>query len=70
MCKIQLKRDAVPVQQKLRGRLFSVRQAVTDDLKGLQEKGIREWIDVSPWVSPIVMTQRNDGGKVCRLQGT
>lgn len=62
--KIQLKRDAVPVQQKLRRLPFSVRQAVSDELKDLQEKGVIERIDASPWVSPIVVTQRKDGGKL------
>lgn len=41
----------------------SVRQAVTEELKDLQERGIIERIDASPWVSPIVVTQRWGGGK-------
>lgn len=56
--KIQLKPVAVPVQQKLRRLPFAVRQAVSDELKDLHEKGIIERIDASPWVSPIVVTRK------------
>lgn len=35
--KIQLKPEAVPIQQKVRRLPFSVRQAVSDELKDLQE---------------------------------
>ena len=55
--KIQLMPHAIPVQQKLRRLPFSVRQAVTEELKDLQDRGIIERIDASPWVSPIVVTQ-------------
>jgi len=41
-----------------------VRQAVTDELKDLQDRGILERIDASPWVSPIVWTQRKEGVKL------
>ena len=61
--KIQLKPHAIPVQQKLRRLPFSVRQAVTEELQDLLDKGIIERIDASSWVSPIVVTQRRDGGK-------
>ena len=61
--KIQLMPHAIPVQQKLRRLPFSVRQAVTEELKDLQDRGIIERIDASPWVSPIVVTQRRGGGK-------
>lgn len=61
--KVHIQPDAVPVRQKLRRLAFSVRQAVSEELKDLQDKGIIERIDASPWVSPIVVTQRRDGGK-------
>ncbi|KAK7910413.1 hypothetical protein WMY93_015097 [Mugilogobius chulae] len=61
--KVQIMPNAVPVQQKLRRLPFSVRQAVSEELKDLQDKGIIERIDASPWVSPIVVTQRRDGGR-------
>uniref|UniRef100_A0A3B3WSA7 CCHC-type domain-containing protein n=1 Tax=Poecilia mexicana TaxID=48701 RepID=A0A3B3WSA7_9TELE len=61
--KVHILPNAVPVQQKLRRLPFSVRQAVSEELKDLQDKGIIERIDASPWVSPIVVTQRRDGGK-------
>lgn len=50
--------------QKLRRLPFSVRCAVTEELADLQAKGIIECIDASPWVSPIVVTQRRGGGKL------
>lgn len=49
------KEGLVPVQQKLRLPL-SVRQAVSDRLKNLLEQDIIEWVDASPWVSPVVVT--------------
>lgn len=61
--KIQIMPNAVPVQQKLRRLQFSVRQAVLEELQDLQEKGIIERIDPSPWVSPVVVMQRRGGGK-------
>lgn len=42
-----------------------MRQAVTEELYDLLEKGVIERIDASPWVSPIVVTQRKEGGKLC-----
>ncbi|KAJ8014421.1 hypothetical protein DPEC_G00040040 [Dallia pectoralis] len=59
-----MKPEAVPVHQKLRRLPFSVRQDVSKELKDLQEMDIIECIDASPWVSPIVVTQRKDGGKL------
>uniref|UniRef100_A0A096M937 CCHC-type domain-containing protein n=1 Tax=Poecilia formosa TaxID=48698 RepID=A0A096M937_POEFO len=63
--KVHILPNAVPVQQKLRRLPFSIREAVSEELKDLQDKGIIERIDASPWVSPIVVTQRRDGGKPC-----
>ena len=61
--KVHVLPNAVPVQQKLRRLPFAVRQAVSEELKDLQDKGIIERIDASPWVSPIVVTHKRDGGK-------
>lgn len=61
--KLQLKTDAVPVQQKLRRLPVFVRQAVTDELKDLQEKNIIERADASPRVSSTVVAQRKETGK-------
>lgn len=63
MCrkKLQLKLDAE--KQTLRSPPFSLRQAVTDERKDLQEKGIKGHINASPWVFSIVVTQRKKGEK-------
>ena len=63
--KVQMLPNAAPVHQKLRRLTFSVRQAISGEIKALQDKGIIECIDASPWVSPIVVTQRRDGGRPC-----
>lgn len=63
--KVQILPNAVPVQQKLRRLPFSMRQAVSEELQDLQERGVIECIDASPWVSPMVVTQRRDGGRPC-----
>ncbi|XP_037393143.1 uncharacterized protein K02A2.6-like [Pygocentrus nattereri] len=60
--KVKLRDDISPVQQRLRRLPFSVRDAVSAELKTLQAAGIIEKIDASPWVSPIVVTQKKSGG--------
>lgn len=51
------------MQQKLRILPFSVKQAVSEELNNLQEKGVIKRIDASLWVTPIFVTQRRDGGR-------
>jgi len=60
--KVKVKEGFIPVQQKLRRLPLSVRQAVSDELKHLLEQDIIERVDASPWVSPIVVTQKKGGG--------
>lgn len=63
--KIQLKPHTIPVQQKLRRLPFSLRQAVTEELQDLLDRGIMERTFASSWVFPIVVTHRRGGGKPC-----
>lgn len=57
--KVKLSNNAVPVRQKLRRLPLSIRSA---ELDHLLKEGIIEKIDASPWVSPIVVTQKKTGG--------
>jgi len=65
--KVKVKEGFIPVQQKLRRLPLSVRQAVSDDLKHLLEQDIIERVDASPWVSPIVVTQKRGVEFACAL---
>lgn len=58
--KVKIRPGVKPVQQKLRHLPLSVRAAVSDELKMLEENGIIEKIDSSEWVSPIVVTKRKN----------
>ncbi|CAM5150041.1 unnamed protein product [Natator depressus] len=57
-----MRNNVMPVQQKLRCLPFSVREAVSEELRKLVQKDIIEEIDSSEWVSPIVVTQKKGGG--------
>ncbi|KAK7912339.1 hypothetical protein WMY93_012550 [Mugilogobius chulae] len=59
--KVKLRPEVKPVQQKLRRLPLSVRDAVSKELKNMEENGIIEKIDASEWVSPIVVTKRKNG---------
>lgn len=61
MHKVKLSPAAVPVRQKLRSLPLSVQTAVSNQLNRLLSAGVIERIDASPWVSPIVVTQKNTG---------
>ena len=58
---MQLKPDVTPVQQKLRPLPFALREEVKAHLQKLQEAGIIEPVDASPWVSPVVVSRRRNG---------
>ncbi|CAI5683364.1 unnamed protein product [Oreochromis niloticus] len=60
--KVKVRPEVKPIQQKLRRLPLSVREAVSAELKNLEEHGIIEKIDASEWVSPIVVTRRKTGG--------
>ncbi|KAI4894806.1 hypothetical protein NFI96_001731 [Prochilodus magdalenae] len=60
--KVKLSESVVPVRQKLRRLPLSVRDAVSAELEHLLKEGIIERVDASPWVSPIVVTQKKNGG--------
>ena len=62
MHKVKISESASPVRQKLRRLPFAVRSAVSDELNKLLSSGVIERIDASPWVSPIVVTQKKTGG--------
>ena len=59
--RVQLKPDVTPVQQKLRPLPFALREEVKAHLQKLQEAGIIEPVDASPWVSPVVVSRRRNG---------
>ncbi len=64
--KVKVRTEVKPVQQKVRHLPLSVRAAVSEELKTLEENGIIEKIDSSEWVSPIVVTKRkNDTIRMC-----
>ncbi len=60
--KVKLFGNVAPVRQKLRRLPLSVRSAVSKELDHLLKEGVIEKIDASPWVSPIVVTQKKTGG--------
>ncbi len=55
--KVKVRSEVKPVQQKVRHLPLSVRAAVSEELKTLEENGIIEKVDSSEWVSPIVVTK-------------
>ena len=59
---MKLQPEVKPVQQRLRRLPLSVRDAVSKELKDLEEHGIIKKIDASEWVSPIVVTKKKTGG--------
>lgn len=61
MHKVKVAPTAVPVRQKLRRLPFSVRAAVSEELNRLLSAGVIERVEASPWVSPIVVTQKKMG---------
>ena len=64
--RVNVKDDVFPVQQKMRPLPYSVREEVKAHLADLEEKGIIERVDASPWISPLVVTRRRTGGiRVC-----
>ncbi len=61
--KVKIRPEVRPVQQKLRRRLpLSVCDAVSAELRYLEQHWIIENIDSSEWVSPIVVNQKKTGG--------
>lgn len=67
MHQLKVAPTAVPVRQKLRRHPFSVRAAVSDELNRLLSDGVIGRIEASPWVSPIVVTQKKTGS--IRMRG-
>ena len=59
--KIRVQEDAVPTQAKLRRLPLSVRDAVSAELQKLENEGVIERIDTSPWVSPVVVAWKKSG---------
>jgi len=60
--RVKIRPDVVPFQQKLRRLPFAVHDAVSQEVKTLEEAGIVERIDSSEWVSSIVVTHKKTGG--------
>ncbi|KAJ8337813.1 hypothetical protein SKAU_G00367790 [Synaphobranchus kaupii] len=59
--KVKIRPEVKPVQQKLRRLPLSVCEAVSQELRNLEQHGIIERIDASEWVSPIVVTKKKSG---------
>ena len=60
--RVKVDASVPPVRQKLRRLPLSVRDAVTEEVNRLLAAGVIERIDASPWVSPIVVTRKKNGG--------
>ncbi|CAM5080292.1 unnamed protein product [Natator depressus] len=58
----KMRNNVMPVRQKLWRLPFSVREAVSEEVRKLVQKDIIEEIDSSEWISPIVVTQKKGGG--------
>ncbi|CAM5171660.1 unnamed protein product [Natator depressus] len=58
-----MRNNVMPVRQKLWHLPFSVREAVSEELRKLVQEDIIEEINSSEWVSPIVVTKK--GGGIC-----
>lgn len=58
--KVKVRPDVKPVQQKLRRLPFSVREAVSKELKKLVDLDVIEPVESSEWISPIVVTTRKN----------
>ncbi|CAM5099970.1 unnamed protein product [Natator depressus] len=59
---VKMWNNVMPIRQTLRRLPFSVREAVSEELRKLVQKDIIEEVDSSEWVSPIVVTQKKSGG--------
>ena len=60
--RVKIRPEVVPIQQKLHRLPFAVHDAVSQEMKTLEEVGIIERLDSSEWVSPIVVTHKKTGG--------
>ena len=56
--RVKTRPNVVPIQQKLRRLPFAVCDAVSQEVKTLEEVGIIERIGSSEWVSPIALRIR------------
>ena len=64
--KVKIDSSVPPVRQRLRRLPYSVRVDVAREIKRMLDDGIIEKIEASPWVSPLVVTVKKDGGiRVC-----
>ena len=59
--RVNTRSDVTPIQQKMRPLPLAVREEVKAHLQELEEKGVIERVDSSPWVSPMVVTRRRSG---------
>ena len=58
---IRLQPDAVPTAYRMRRLPYSVRDEVSAELKRLENSGVIERIEASPWVNPLTVTRKKDG---------
>ena len=58
---IKLKNSACPVKQRLRNVPFSIRNDLQLLLAKLQAEDVIEEVESSEWISPIVLTKKNNG---------
>ncbi|KAK0134339.1 Retrovirus-related Pol polyprotein from transposon 17.6 [Merluccius polli] len=59
---VKVRPEVKPVQQPLRRLPFSVREAVSQEIKRLVEQDIIEPVEASEWISPIVVIKKKDNG--------
>lgn len=60
-CKVKIRASVPPVQHRMRRIPQAARQAVSEEVKRLEQEGVIERINASEWVSPIVVVQKKDG---------
>ena len=64
--KLKLKENATPKFHRPRTVPFALKEAIEQELNGLEEKGILQKVDHSDWAAPIVPVPKKDGKvRVC-----
>ena len=64
--KVKERRSCIPVQQKVRRLPLAIREAVREEIMKLEKTGVIKKIDVSEWISALVVVAKRDGRvRVC-----
>lgn len=59
--RLHVRANAIPIQVKPRRLPFSIRSAVSDEIKRLEMEGIIEPINSSEWISPLTVAWKKSG---------